>query len=250
MFNTIREEINCVFDRDPAAQSVLEILTSYPGLHAIMLHRVSHYLWSLRMRWAGRFLSHIARWLTGIEIHPGAVIGQRLFIDHGMGVVIGETSVIGDDCTLYHGVTLGGSTWEKGKRHPTLGDGVVVGAGAKVLGPIQIGDGARIGSNSVVLKNVPAGSTVVGIPGHVVSAEKKKLSRERQKIADKIGFDAYGATADMPDPVADAINLMLDHIHAMDQQLESIKVVLKESGVDIKATPIPELTDCQLKSGE
>lgn len=250
MFNRIREEINCVFERDPAAQSVFEIITAYPGLHAVIVHRVSHYLWSIQLRWVGRFLSHIARWLTGIEIHPGAVIGRRFFIDHGMGVVIGETSVIGDDCTLYHGVTLGGATWRKGRRHPSLGNGVVVGAGAKVLGPIEVGDGARIGSNSVVLNNVPPGATVVGIPGHVVSAEKKKISRQREEIASKIGFDAYGATADMPDPVADAINHMLDHIHVMDKQLESIKAVLKESGVDVKETPIPELTDCQLGTGE
>ena len=161
MWREIKENIDCVFDRDPAAQTVFEVITAYPGFHAILIHRVSHFCWQSGVRWLGRFISHIGRWLTGIEIHPGATLGRRFFIDHGMGVVIGETAVIGDDCTLYHGVTLGGTSWSKGKRHPTLYNGVVVGAGAKVLGPIEIGEGARIGSNSVVLKSVPAGATVV-----------------------------------------------------------------------------------------
>lgn len=250
MFDRLKEEINCVFERDPAAQGVLEVITAYPGLHAIMLHRISHSLWRSRLKWAGRFLSHITRWLTGVEIHPGAMIGKRLFIDHGMGIVIGETSTVGDDCTLYHGVTLGGTTWRKGKRHPSLGNGVVVGAGAKILGPVKVGDKARIGSNSVVLKDVPSGATVVGIPGHVVSAKDKKISPHREAIANKIGFDAYGATADMPDPVADAINRMLDHIHIMDKQLESIKVVLQSKGMDISELPIPELSDCEIETGD
>jgi len=233
MFKRLKEEIHCVFERDPSAQSVFEIITAYPGFHAILIHRFSHRLWNAGLKWAGRFASHIARWLTGIEIHPGARIGRHFFIDHGMGVVIGETAVIGDDCTLYHGVTLGGTSWKKGKRHPTLGEGVVVGAGAKILGPIEIGDCARIGSNSVVLKNVPAGATVVGIPGHVVVAKAKqdKQQKQREAIASKMGFDAYGATTDMPDPIAYAINHMLDHIHVMDEQLETMKHVLKENGI-------------------
>src|SRR5919106_638788 len=179
MFSRLKEDIACVFERDPAARTAFEVLTAYPGLHAVLIHRVSHFLWTHRFRWFARMLSHIARWLTGIEIHPGAVIGRRFFIDHGMGVVIGETSEIGDDCTLYHGVTLGGTTWQKGKRHPTLKERVVIGAGAKVLGPITIGANARIGSNAVVVKNVPASATVVGVPGQIVTAKKdKKDQRE------------------------------------------------------------------------
>ncbi len=157
MFQRIREDIRCVFDRDPAARTVWEVLTCYPGFHALTFHRLAHALWLGGFKWLGRLVSHISRFLTGIEIHPGATIGRRVFIDHGMGVVIGETAEIGDDCTLYHGVTLGGVSWNKGKRHPTLGKGVVVGAGAKILGPFEVGDGARIGSNSVVVKAGPAG---------------------------------------------------------------------------------------------
>lgn len=157
----LREDINSVFDRDPAARSVLEVITAYPGMHALVFHRINHVLWNLGLRWLARLFSTVARWLTGIEIHPGAKIGRRFFIDHGMGVVIGETAEIGDDCTLYQGVTLGGTSWNKGKRHPTLGNNVVIGAGAKVLGPFKVGDNARIGSNSVVIKEVPANATVV-----------------------------------------------------------------------------------------
>ena len=151
MFSRIREDIRCVFDRDPAARSVFEVITCYPGFHALQLHRINHCFWAMGLRWLARMGSHIARFLTGVEIHPGATIGRRVFIDHGMGVVIGETADIGDDCTLYHGVTLGGVSWNHGKRHPTLGKGVVVGAGAKILGPFVVGDGAKVGSNSVVV---------------------------------------------------------------------------------------------------
>lgn len=249
MYDWIRDEIYCVFDRDPAARSVFEVITSYPGLHAVLIHRFSHWLWIRGFKWLGRFISHFSRWITGIEIHPGAQIGRRFFIDHGMGVVIGETSLIGDDCTLYHGVTLGGTSWQKGKRHPTLGNGVVVGAGAKILGPIEIGDNARIGSNTVVLKKVAPGSTIVGIPGHVVSTATSKTT-ERAEFASKIGFDAYGATEDMPDPVANAINKMLDHIHIMDRQLESVKAVLREKGIDLKDSPMPELDHCEIECGD
>ena len=192
MFDRLREDIRVVFDRDPAARSTFEILTAYPGVHAMLFHRLAHGLWGLGAKWLARVVSHIGRWLTGIEIHPGAVIGRRFFIDHGMGVVIGETAVIGDDCTLYHGVTLGGTSWQKGKRHPTLGNDVVVGAGAKVLGPIDIGDGARIGSNSVVVRSVPANSTVVGVPGRLIERKEPRFDTEhREKIATKMGFDAY-----------------------------------------------------------
>lgn len=247
MLSRIKEEINCVFDRDPAAQTVFEVVTTYPGFHALLIHHLAHWFWNKELRWLGRFISHIGRWLTGIEIHPGARIGRRFFIDHGMGVVIGETAIIGDDCTLYHGVTLGGTSWDKGKRHPTLHNGVVVGAGAKVLGPIEIGAGARIGSNSVVVKAVPAGATVVGIPGHIVDGSKNKASKEREEIASKMGFNAYGATADMPDPVSHAINHMLDHIHLMDKRLENMKKELNKAGIYYKDEDIPALDDCEIK---
>ena len=157
MFSRLKEEIAVVFERDPAARNTWEVITCYPGFHAMLVHRLAHWLWGAGLRWLARFVSHIGRWLTGIEIHPGAQIGRRFFIDHGMGVVIGETAEIGDDCTLYHGVTLGGTSWNKGKRHPTLGNGVVLGAGAKILGPITIGDRAQVGSNAVVVKDVPPG---------------------------------------------------------------------------------------------
>ena len=196
MFNHIKEDIRCVFDRDPAARNSFEVLTTYPGLHALLFHRFAHGVWNTGLQWLARVISAISRWLTGIEIHPGAKIGRRFFIDHGMGVVIGETAEIGDDCTLYHGVTLGGTSWEKGKRHPTLKNNVVVGAGAKVLGPIVLGEGVRIGSNAVVVKDVPEGSTVVGVPGRVVSAGKTEDEKRRHATAKKMGFDAYGATSD------------------------------------------------------
>ncbi len=233
--------IKSIFQRDPAAHSVLEVLTAYPGVHAVATHRLSHLLWRWRLRLIARLLSQLMRWFTGIEIHPGARIGKRFFIDHGMGVVIGETAEIGDDCTLYHGVTLGGTTWQKEKRHPTLGNDVVIGAGAKVLGPIIVGDGARIGSNSVVMKDVPAGATVVGIPGHVVVPRDPEKSEQRRKMAAKIGFDAYGQTADMPDPVANAVDVMLDHMQAVDGKLEQICRALKQSGVELADVSLPEL---------
>ncbi len=222
MLEHLKENIACVFERDPAARSTLEVLTAYPGLHAIMVHRVSHWLWGHEFFWMARMLSHIGRGLTGIEIHPGATIGRRFFIDHGMGVVIGETAEIGDDVTLYHGVTLGGTTWQKVKRHPTLENNVVVGAGAKVLGPITIGAGARIGSNAVVIKDVPPCASVVGVPGHIVQAKKEK-SKEREEMAKKIGFEAYGATQDMPDPVEQAIDSILDHLHGVQRQLDEME---------------------------
>ena len=181
MFERLREDVNSVFHRDPAARNTFEVLTNYPGLHALLCHRFSHWLWGLGLKWIARTFSSIARWLTGIEIHPGATIGRRFFIDHGMGVVIGETTVIGDDVTLYQGVTLGGTSWNKGKRYPTLGDGVVVGAGAKILGPFTVGEGAKIGSNSVVTKEVPPGATVVGIPGRVVVKRKGKMTPGARK---------------------------------------------------------------------
>ena len=213
MFSRMREDIQCVFERDPAARSVWEVLTCYPGFHALQLHRVSHLLWRAKLRWLARLSSHVTRFLTGIEIHPGATIGRRVFIDHGMGVVIGETAEIGDDCTLYHGVTLGGVSWNKGKRHPTLGKGVVVGAGAKILGPFVVGDGAKVGSNSVVVKPVPAGATVVGIPARVVEATAD---------AARLAFDAYAVSADMDDPVAKVLLALGSKTEDLGGQLEEI----------------------------
>lgn len=231
MLERLREDLDCVFERDPAARNRFEVLTTYPGIHAVFTHRLAHWLWERGFKWLARVLSNIARLVTGIEIHPGAVIGRRFFIDHGMGVVIGETAVIGDDCTLYHGVTLGGTTWQKGKRHPTLGQDIVVGAGAKVLGPLQIGDGVRIGSNAVVVKSVPPGATVVGVPGRVIESKPDETTKRRIDTANRIGFDAYGATRDAPDPVANAINCMLDHIHHMDERLELMSKVLESQGM-------------------
>jgi serine O-acetyltransferase len=251
MFERIREDISCVFERDPAARNAFDVLTTYPGIHAVMMHRLSHWLWGQGLKWLARVLSNIARWYTGIEIHPGASIGRRFFIDHGMGVVIGETTEIGDDCTIYHGVTLGGTSWDKGKRHPTLNNNVVIGAGAKVLGPIDIGEGVRIGSNAVVLKAVPEGVTVVGVPGRLVSAARTLAPDEkRQAIARKMGFDAYGATSDMPDPVATAVNGILDHIHAMDERLEDMCRGLKDLGAEVGDLNLPGLDSCTLKHVE
>ncbi len=241
MFHRLKEDIRCAMERDPAARTTFEVLTTYPGLHAVLIHRLSHRLWRAGWHWLARFISHLARWLTGIEIHPGATIGRRFFIDHGMGVVIGETAEIGDDCTLYHGVTLGGTTWEKVKRHPTLGRNVVVGAGAKVLGPISIGNDARIGSNSVVVKDVPDGATVVGIPAHVVRPAHSKVVERRAEMARRIGFDAYGQTRQMSDPVAEAVDCILDHLHAMDERTERILGKMAAAGMDVADLDVPEI---------
>src|SRR6266542_1051044 len=231
MFNRLREDIAVVFDRDPAARSTWEVLTCYPGLHALTWHRwVAHPLWRAGFLWLARWLSHWGRWLTGIEIHPGATIGRRVFIDHGMGVVIGETAEIGDDCTLYHGVTLGGTSWrKKEKRHPTLGRNVVVGAGAKILGPILVGDDAKVGSNAVVVRDVPAGATAVGIPARIVT-EDDVLRREKQ--AAKIGFSAYAISSDMNDPMVQAIHRLIDHVAASDARLERLIARLQQEGVE------------------
>ncbi|MCU7923566.1 MAG: serine O-acetyltransferase [Candidatus Thiodiazotropha sp. (ex Dulcina madagascariensis)] len=243
-----KEDIQSVFERDPAARNAFEIITTYPGVHAVVIHRLSHALWNIGLKWLARMTSNLARLFTGIEIHPGAVIGRRFFIDHGMGVVIGETAVIGDDCTLYHGVTLGGTSWEKGKRHPTLANNVVVGAGAKVLGPILVGEGARIGSNAVVVKEVPAGATVVGVPGKLITPSTLEQSVHREAIAKKIGFDAYGATKDATDPVAHAINCMLDHIHVMDRRMESMCEAMKSLGMEEDQSSLPTLDSCEIIS--
>jgi len=228
MFHTVKEDIKVVFERDPAARTAIETLTACPGLHAILLHRLNHWLWKKRLYLLARISAHFARFITGIEIHPGAIIGQRFFIDHGMGIVIGETAEIGDDVSIYHGVTLGGTTWKKGKRHPTLENNVVIGAGAKVLGPITIGEGSRVGCNAVVVKDTPPGSTVVGVPGHViVKRDDDDKSAQREAMAKKIGFTAYGESKDMPDPIQNALDSVLDHMHKTDQELEELKKKLK-----------------------
>jgi serine O-acetyltransferase len=224
MFRNIREDIASVFDRDPAARTTFEVLTCYPGLHARIFHRLSNTLWHIGLKWLARFISHIARGLTGIEIHPGATIGRRFFIDHGMGVVIGETAEIGDDVTMYHGVTLGGTSWREGKRHPTLGNGVVIGAGAKILGPILIGAGAKIGSNAVVVKDVPAGATAAGIPARILDEEKKAAH----------GFNAYGIGNDQNDPLSKAIHGLLGHSVTVDQRIEFILAQLERMGVRVE----------------
>jgi len=245
MFSRIKEDISCVFDRDPAARHTFEILTTYPGVHAIITHRFSHALSNRGFKWLARLLSTVSRFFTGIEIHPGAVIGRRFFIDHGMGIVIGETAEIGDDCSLYHGVTLGGTSWSEGKRHPTLGNNVVVGAGAKILGPIMINDGARIGSNAVVVKEVPANTTVIGVPGREV-IRRDETQEKREELAEKMGFDAYGATQDMPDPVANTVNRMLDHIHMMDDRMDKMCTQIQHLGGEVEFDPLPQLDDAEL----
>jgi serine O-acetyltransferase len=216
MFSRLRSDIQCILDRDPAARSKWEVLTCYPGLHAIVLHRLSHALWKRDMRWLARFISQFGRWLTGIEIHPGAKLGEHVFFDHGMGIVIGETAEVGDGCTIYQGVTLGGTTLTKGaKRHPTLGRDVVVGAGAKVLGSFTVGDGAAIGSNAVVTKPVPAGATAVGIPARIIQAED---TARREEAAAKMGFSAYGIT-NSDDPLSQAMKGLIDNASSHEHQI-------------------------------
>lgn len=222
-FDLIKEDICCVFERDPAARTKWEVLTTYPGVHAVMNHRIAHALWSKNWRYPARFLSFMSRMFTQIDIHPGAVIGRRFFVDHGCGVVIGETAIVGDNVTLYHGVTLGGTSWHQGKRHPTLEDGVVVGAGAKILGPITVGKQSRIGANSVVIQDVPCNMTVVGIPGKVV------LPMNRRQI-DKHGIDLDHHL--MPDPVGRAISCLLDRIDVLEKQI----MELEKIGVSMSAS--------------
>lgn len=231
MFRRLREDIAVVFERDPSARTFFEVLTTYPGVHALLWHRLSHRLWNWNLKWLARFSAALARWFTGVEIHPAAKIGRRVFIDHGMGVVIGETAELGDDCTLYHGVTLGGTSWQKGKRHPTLGPGVIIGAGAKVLGPITIGAGAKIGSNAVVVKDVPPGATAVGIPARIIDEK----DRAREAAANKMGFSAYAVSSDMNDPVVKAIHALIDHSVTLDKRLEAILEELKRLGVRVEA---------------
>lgn len=258
LWQRFREDIDSVFERDPAARSRWEIALCYPGIHVIWWHRLAHRLWNWRLRLLARIVANIARWLTGIEIHPAAKIGRRFFIDHGMGVVIGETAEIGDDCTLYHGVTLGGTQWEAGKRHPTLGNGVVVGAGAKVLGPITLGDGVRVGSNAVLLKDAPAGATLVGIPARIVG-QRPQITERQARIAERLGFDAYGVAQDMPDPVAEVIDRLLSHVQAADERANLLAGRIRELQIHVgiqtdgtataEEPPLPSLAGCHLTEG-
>jgi len=212
----IFEDVRSVFDRDPAARNVFEILTCYSGVQAVIIYRLTHLLWGYKLFWLARFISTFARWVTGIEIHPGAVIGRRFFIDHGMGVVIGETAEIGDDCMMYHGVTLGGTSWDKEKRHPTLKDGVVIGAGAKILGPITLGHNVRVGSNSVVVRSVDDNDTVVGIPGRVVI----------KKASESDTFDSYAASSSgrSNDPTIQAVDSIIDRLAEIDKKIAKLPI--------------------------
>ena len=231
MFDRLREDIRCVLERDPAARSAFEVLTCYPGLHALWMHRLAHACWRAGMRWLGRFVSHLARWLTGIEIHPGAKVGRRVFIDHGMGIVIGETAEIGDDSTIYQGVTLGGTSLVKGaKRHPTLGRGVIVGAGAQVLGGFTVGDGARVGSNAVVIKEVPAGATAVGNPARILH---KELDASREAAANRMGFSAYGISQDGDDPLVKALHGLIDHADQQQREIDRLVAALRRHGISL-----------------
>ncbi|MBW8830891.1 MAG: serine O-acetyltransferase [Burkholderiales bacterium] len=213
MFQRLREDIDCIMERDPAARSTWEVLTCYPGLHALVFHRWAHSCWTHGWHWTARFISNVSRWWTGIEIHPGATVGRRVFIDHGMGIVVGETAEIGDECTIYQGVTLGGTSLYKGtKRHPTLGKGVVVSAGAKVLGGFTVGDGARVGANAVLLKPVPPGATAVGIPARIIEAKDEAVDGAPKR------FTAYGVTLG-DDPVAQAMKGLIDHTAGHEHQI-------------------------------
>ena len=218
MLKKLKEDLSIVFERDPAARSYLEILTTYPGVHAILFHRIAHRVWGIKLFWLGRLISHISRFLTGIEIHPGAVIGSRFFIDHGMGVVIGETSVIGDDCTIYHGVTLGGTSWKQGKRHPTLENKVVVGAGAKILGPITICSGAKIGSNAVVVKDIPKNVVAVGIPARIVQDTENKVN----------AFRPYAVGKDEADPMIKSIQSLIKQVNKQEKMIADLENTIAE----------------------
>jgi len=231
MFNRLREDIRCVLERDPAARSAFEVLTCYPGMHALWLHRLAHACWRSGLHWLARFISHFSRWLTGIEIHPGAAIGRFVFIDHGMGIVIGETAEVGDGSTIYQGVTLGGTSLTKGaKRHPTLGREVIVGAGAKVLGGFTVGDGARIGSNAVVIKEVPAGATAVGNPARILH---KEADAARESAANRMGFSAYGISQDGDDPLVKALHGLIDHADQQQREIDRLIAALRRHGIPL-----------------
>lgn len=234
MFSRIREDIDSIIARDPAAKSAWEVITCYPGLHAIIMHRWAHWCWKREWKWLGRFISHLGRAFTGIEIHPGATIGRRVFIDHGMGVVIGETAEVGDDCTIYQGVTLGGTSLHRGaKRHPTLGRGAIIGAGAKVLGAFTVGEGAKVGSNAVVAKEVPPGATAVGIPARIV---EKNVDNAKEQAAARM-FAAYGLTPNADDPLSKALHGLIDNASTQEDQILKIMAALRAAGIDCETVP-------------
>jgi serine O-acetyltransferase len=237
MFQRLREDIACILERDPAARGAWEVLTCYPGLHALVLHRRAHWCRRHGLHWLARFISHIGRFLTGIEIHPGATIGRRVFIDHGMGVVIGETAEVGDGCTIYQGVTLGGTSLTKGaKRHPTLGRDVIVGANSQVLGGFTVGDGARIGSGAVVVKPVPAGATAVGNPARIIQAGAEAA---REQVAARMGFSAYGITQG-DDPVALAMRGLIDNAAGQEHQIAMLWQAIEKLSATSRELPTPE----------
>lgn len=241
MFNRLREDIASIIDRDPAARTKWEVLTCYPGLHAVVMHRWARWCWIHRMKWFGRLISHLARGLTGIEIHPGALIGRRVFIDHGFGVVIGETAVVGDDCTIYQGVTLGGTSLNKGvKRHPTLERGVIIGAGAKVLGNFIVGEGAKVGSNAVVVKEVPAGATAISTLAHIVQKDADKQPEAAARI-----FTSYGITSNNADPMATALHSLVTRAAIQETQIQQMIIAMKNAGITCDISPAIEKFDPQ-----
>jgi serine O-acetyltransferase len=232
MFSRLREDLECILERDPAARSRWEVLTCYGGLHALWMHRFAHACWTHGFRWTARFVSNVSRFLTGIEIHPGATIGRRVFIDHGVGIVVGETAEVGDECTIYQGVTLGGTSLTRGaKRHPTLGRGVIVSAGAKVLGGFTVGDGARVGSNAVVLKEVPPGATAVGIPARIL---QKELDAQREQSANQMGFSAYGLSTSGDDPLTKALHGLIDHVAAQQREIDRLVAAFARQGIALE----------------
>ena len=242
MWQLIKEDVACVFERDPAARSLFDVLTCYSGVHAMLFHRLNHWLWEHRAQWLARFLGNMARWLTGIEIHPGAQIGRRFFVDHGTGVVIGETAEIGDDVTLYQGVTLGGRTLNEGKRHPSLGNNVVVGAGAKILGPFLVGADARIGSNAVVLEAVPAGATVVGVPGRVVrcrddNANCLEMVKSDEKLPEKSAFDAYAVATDINEEPELTISELTQELAELRAEIAQLRSDMEIGGEEKHSLP-------------
>lgn len=247
MFNSLFDQVDSIIVRDPAARNRLEVITCYPGLHAVWIHRVSHGLWNLGLKWIARLLSMLARFVTGIEIHPGAKIGRRVFLDHGLGIVIGETTEIGDDCTIYQGVTLGGTSLYKGvKRHPTLGKGVVISAGAKVLGGFTVGDGARVGSNAVVLKEIPAGATAVGIPARILHPDLPQASTPDSKV--KEYFSAYGVTPNVDDPVSMALKGLIDATLEQEAKIAMLEKALAKLS-NTPASDAIELSDTKRDLG-
>ena len=247
MFKQLKEDIQAVFDRDPAARNTFEVITTYPGIHALIMHRVAHELWKKEHKSSARALSAFSRFATGIEIHPGAKIGKRFFIDHGMGVVIGETAEIGDDVTLYHGVTLGGTTWNKGKRHPTLEDGVIIGAGAKILGPFTVGKNAKVGSNAVVTKAVPSEATAVGNPARFILKEEHANNQNAESNNTTAAFKPYAETQEQTDNILEGVKILFERLQKSETQLKQVCQELNKLNPEFKKPVIKPLTQAQKK---